>query len=280
MPNTITRLKNVSEELIIEATARRQKIEKVNKEVAASLDEHDGKMRTIIENGNGGISIATQRYLENNGHLFKSREEIIAETVGKELAVMSSSEEEKFFSREEFKYLLGRMQMITKIFSENDKLKNYSLHSNGHNDFSIIGQNGNEIMKLNFNYANDITFITMSDPNNKVYDPKNAFLFVGITDGLDRDNNEIIIDLKGETIYSFKKEGNNQRIEFFVDGAKYEIDKGVNGSYFYKYVDDKVDFISEHEILAKLNKFDPRLLQWFENSISQSFSENIGAKKM
>lgn len=280
MPNTITRLKNVSEELIIEATARRQKIEEANKKVAASLDEHDGKMRTIIENGNVGISIATQRYLENNGHLFKSREEIIAETVGKELAVMSSSEEEKFFSRVEFKHLLGRMQMITKIFSENDKLKNYSLHSNGHNDFSIIGQNGNEITKLNFNYANDITFITMSDPNNKVYDPKNAFLFVGITDGLDRDNNEIIIDLKGETIYSFKKEGNNQRIEFFVDGAKYEIDKGVNGSYFYKYVDDKVDFISEHEILAKLNKFDPRLLQWFENSISQSFSENIGAKKM
>ena len=278
MPNTITRLKNVSEELIIEATARRQKIEEANKKVAASLDEHDEQMRTIIANGNDGISIATQRYLENNGHLFESR--IIAETVGKELAVMSSSEEEKFFSREEFKYLLGRMQMITKIFSENDKLKNYSLHSNGHNDFSIIGQNGNEIMKLNFNYANDITFITMSDPNNKVYDPKNAFLFVGITDGLDRDNNEIIIDLKGETIYSFKKEGNNQRIEFFVDGAKYEIDKGVNGSYFYKYVDDKVDFISEHEILAKLNKFDPRLLQWFENSISQSFSENIGAKKM
>ena len=253
-------------------------LNELNERVSRALDEHDGKMRTIIENGNDGISIATQRYLENNGHLFESR--IIAETVGKELAVMSSSEEDKFFSREQFKYLLGRMHMITKIFSENDKLKNYSLHSNGHNDFSIIGQNGNEIMKLNFNYANDITFITMSDPNNKVYDPKNAFLFVGITDGLDRDNNEIIIDLKGETIYSFKKEGNNQRIEFFVDGAKYEIDKGVNGSYFYKYVDDKVDFISEHEILAKLNKFDPRLLQWFENSISQSFSENIGAKKM
>lgn len=278
MPNTITRLKNVSEELIIEATARRQKIEEANKKVAASLDKHYNAMSGVIAEGSA-ISSTTQKYLEEHGYLKDNKEEI-AEIVGKELAGMSSSEEEKFFSREEFKYLLGRMQMITKIFSENDKLKNYSLHSNGHNDFSIIGQNGNEIMKLNFNYANDITFITMSDPNNKVYDPKNAFLFVGITDGLDRDNNEIIIDLKGETIYSFKKEGNNQRIEFFVDGAKYEIDKGVNGSYFYKYVDDKVDFISEQEILAKLNKFDPRLLQCFENSISQSFSENIGAKKM